>query len=371
MSQLGTSADVAIIGGGIIGCALAYDLARQGVPVTVYERRELGREASWASAGIISPPGPRNGTRAELALLAFRRYPTLIAEAQETTGINVGYVPSGQIELGTDDTAPALRVTLDWQREHGLAVEWLDDAQLRRREPAAHEAFTCGVAAIEAGSVVLTRMTVALARAAARLGATLHEHTGVLEIATGGGRATGVRTIDGVRPVGAVVIAAGAWSRAFGQFIDLDIPTVPVRGQMLAIADPPIPIRSVLAGGGGYLVPRADGTIAVGATEEHDAGFDARVTPAGLAELAALIARVAPSLARGRFVEAWAGLRPGTGHGEALIGRAPHHDNVWLATGHFRSGAQLAPATAELLAASIIAGKPDPRLAAFDPARFV
>ena len=166
MPEKVSSPEVAIIGGGIVGCALAYDLARQGVAVTLYERREIGREASWASAGIISPPGPRHGTRAELSLLAFRRYPALIAEVQEATGMAVGYVPGGEIDLGTDETADALRDTLAWQRAHGMASEWLDERQLRQREPAAHESFTCGLANIEAGSVVLARMTQALARAA-------------------------------------------------------------------------------------------------------------------------------------------------------------------------------------------------------------
>ena len=361
--------DVAIIGGGIVGCALAYDLARQGVAVALYERRAIGREASWASAGIISPPGPRHGTRAELALLAYRRYPALIAEVQEATGIAVGYVPGGEIDLGTDESAAALRKTLAWQTERGMAAEWLDARELRRREPAVHESYSCGLANIEAGSLLLARMTQALARAAARLGARIHEHTSVQDILLDGGRAIALRTFDGDRPVGAVAIAAGAWSRTLGAAIDLNIPTVPVRGQMLAIADPPIPIRSVLAGAGGYLVPRADGTIAVGATEEHEAGFDARVTTAGLAELHRLVERIAPSLAQGRFVEAWAGLRPGTDHDELIVGRAPHLDNVWISTGHYRSGALLAPATGELLAASIINGRADDRLAAFDPAR--
>jgi glycine oxidase len=369
MSTHGSSPDVAIIGGGIVGCALAYDLARQGVAVTLYERREIGREASWASAGIISPPGPRHGTRAELSLLAFRRYPALIAEVQEASGMAVGYVPGGEIDLGTDETATTLRETLEWQRAHGMASEWLDEQQLRQREPAVHESFTCGLANIEAGSVVLARMTQALARAAAQHGATIHEHTSVQDILIERGRATALRTFDGEQPVGAVVIAAGAWSRSLGATIDVSIPTLPVRGQMLAIADPPIPIRSVLAGAGGYLVPRADGTVAVGATEEHDAGFDARVTTAGLAELHQLVERIAPSLAQGRFVEAWAGLRPGTEDGELIVGRAPHLDNLWISTGHFRSGALLAPATAQLLADSIVSGQVDGRLAAFDPAR--
>jgi glycine oxidase len=185
------------------------------------------------------------------------------------------------------------------------------------------------------------------------------------------GRATGVRTFDGVVPAGAVVIAAGAWSRSLGESIDMTIPTVPVKGQMLAIADPPIPLSAVLAGGGGYFVPRADGTVAVGATEEHDAGFDTSVTPAGVAWLTALIGRVAPSLLEGRLDATWAGLRPGVEDGEPIIGRVPHLDNVWIATGHFRSGALLAPATAHALATSITSGRIDPLIAPFDPARLV
>jgi glycine oxidase len=154
-----------------------------------------------------------------------------------------------------------------------------------------------------------------------------------------------------------------------GETIDFEIPTVPVRGQMMAIADPPIRIRTVIAGGGIYVAPRADGTIAVGATEEHEAGFAKDVTPAGLRWLVEQVDGLVPSLNDGRLVATWAGLRPGSADGKPLIGKLPHLENVWLAAGHFRSGALLAPGTSELLAASILSGVPDERLAPFDPAR--
>jgi glycine oxidase len=295
----------------------------------------------------------------------------LIAEIEAATSISVGYRPTGEIALGTPETADELREISAWRARQGLAGEWLDEAALRRREPAVAPHFTCGIAADEAGSVVLARMTAALARAAERHGADIREHDAVLGVTVTGGRAVELRAFGGTRPVGTLVIAAGAWSRTFGEALDFSIPTVPVRGQMIAIADAPIPIRSVLAGAGGYLVPRADGTIAVGATEEPWAGFDTRVTPAGLVELVELVTRVAPSLAHGRFVDAWAGLRPGTEDGELIVGPIPHLDNVWVATGHFRSGALLAPATAELLASSLRSGTLDERLRPFDPARLV
>lgn len=371
MSTGRSTPDVTIIGAGIIGSALAWELTKHGISIELLDRREVGREASWASAGIISPPGARHGTRSDLALASFRAYPDLIHEVEEATGLSVGYHPTGQIDLVDDASRPALQAAAAWLTQHGVPHEILDAPALRDREPAAQERFTAGLLVPGAASVLLGLLSQALARAAQRRGAVISEHTLATEIVLRGGRATGIRTFFGVRPVGVVVIAAGAWSRMLGESIDLPIPTNPVRGQMLAIADPPVPVRSVLSGGGGYIVPRADGTIAVGATEEHDAGFDDRVTPAGLAELASIIAGIAPSLARGRLVATWAGLRPGSDDGELIVGQAPHVANVWLATGHFRSGALLAPATARLLASSIISGRPDPHLAAFDPGRFV
>lgn len=365
------TAEITIIGGGIIGCALAWELAGSGVSVELLERRELAREASWASAGIISPPAPRYGHRLELALRSYRRYPSLIAEIQDATGIDVGYVHTGEVELGASTNRGALQEAMAWQEASGMRVEWLDSAaEIRAREPAIEADGICGIFAAEAGSVILGRLTTALARAAVLRGATVREHTPVLGLTTSGGRVRGVRTFDGERRVGAVVIAAGAWSRTLGDAIDLSIPTIPVRGQMLAIADPPAPLHSVVAGGGIYLVPRADGTVAVGATEEHDAGFDVAVTPAGIASLVERIANIAPSLNHGRLIDTWAGLRPGSGDGEPIIGRVPHLDNAWVATGHFRSGALLAPATAEALAAAILSGTTDDVLAPFDPARF-
>jgi glycine oxidase len=371
MSGTRRAQDVVIIGGGIIGCALAWELSNRGAQCRVLERRELAREASWASAGIISPPGPRHGIRGDLAVRAFRRYPSLIAEVEAIAGMSVGYTASGEVDLATAESASALRAVMDWQQQHGMRVEWLDTQALREREPAVRDEYVAGLYCADAGSVVLARMTHALARAAQARGATIVEHTPVSAVVVERDRAVGVRTYDETIPAAAVVVAAGAWSRTLADSLDMPIPTVPVRGQMMAIADPPIPIRSVISGAGGYLVPRADGTVAVGATEEHEAGFDARVTPAGMRWLADLVDAVAPSLLDGRVVATWAGLRPGTEDGEPIIGRAPHLSNVWLATGHFRSGALLAPSTAELLAASILSGNDDPALAPFDPARLI
>ncbi|MBA2454176.1 MAG: FAD-dependent oxidoreductase [Chloroflexia bacterium] len=366
----GTAPDIVIVGGGIIGCALAFDLAGYGMKVELLERRELAREASWASAGIISPPTPALGTRAELGLIGFRRYPELVAEVEGMTGIGTGFVQTGELMAWREADSAELREIQSWQAGAGLQTVWLDGSALREREPALRVEFASGLLTPETASIRLDRFTVALARAAVIRGATIREFSMAQGIAISGGRATGVQTFEGVRPAGAVVIAAGAWSASLSDSLDYTIATRPVRGQMMSIVNPPVRINSVIAAEGGYIVPRADGSVAVGATEEPDAGFDVRVTPAGIAWLVDLVDRVAPSLNLGTLESTWAGLRPGSDDGELIVGKVPHLDNVWVATGHFRSGALLGPATSQLLAAAIVANRVDERLAAFGPERF-
>lgn len=369
--------DVAIIGGGVMGCSLAYDLVKQGATVALFERGHLAREASWASAGIISPPGPSYAAKSELAVRSFRRYRSLVEEVEERSGIATGWVNRGIVHVSNDDNVARLHDTLSWQSEQGFQAEWLDAAALYKREPAlvdsrssTNNTFSGGLFNSEAASLLLGEFCRGLARAAASEGAHIRENCAVVHVETSGSRAIGLKTIDGDVSAGNVVIAAGAWSRFFGEDVGIRIPTSPVRGQMIAIAEAPIPITSVIQGEGGYLVPRADGTIAVGATEEHEAGFAAEVTLAGINWLAALVDRLAPSLNQGRLVGMWAGLRPGSEDGELIVGRVPTFDNFWISTGHFRAGALLAPGTSESLAESIMTGKMVPEVAAFDPGHF-
>ena len=274
------------------------------------------------------------------------------------------------VHIATGATASRLKETMRWQQAQGLVSEWLDQAALREREPAINESFIGGVYHPEVASLLLGQFARGLARAAESKGAVIREHCPALGIQVEAGRVTGVRTMDGTIPTNEVVIAAGAWSKLFGEDVGLPIPTYPVRGQMIAISDPPIPLNSVISGEGGYLVPRADGTVAVGATEEHKAGFDAQVTSGGVAWLAALIDRLTPSLNAGRLTSSWAGLRPGSADDNLIVGKVPAVEGAWIASGHFRSGALLAPGTSQLLAESIVSNQVDSRLAAFDPGRF-
>jgi glycine oxidase len=370
---MGAMPDVAIVGGGVIGCAIAYQLAKAGAAVTIVERGALAREASWASAGLISPPTPgRPGGpgRARLEARSFGLYPALLAELAEATGIDVAWVRGGRLSVALSEAEEAtLRQTLAWQRELGFDVEWLDGDATRRQAPALAPAIRGAIWCAAASALRAASLTLALARAAEARGATIREGTPVEGFLREGARIAGVRTPGGDIRAGVTVIAAGAWTAAVGELLDLDLPTRPVRGQMLALADAAPALRHAIAGAGGFLIPRADGTIAVAATVD-EAGFDTRVTPDGLAWLATLIRTLAPGYAGARVVETWAGLRPAVSDDLPIMGRAPGVDGLWVAAGHMRDGILWAPVVGELMAAAVLGGEPDPALAPFAPGRF-
>jgi glycine oxidase len=366
------TAEVLVIGGGVIGCAIAYALSKAGVQVTLAERRRIGEEASWATAGLISLPRSPDLPleRARLQTRSHQLYPALVEELHEATGLSVEYSRAGELAVACDEQeAAALRAAIPWQHDLGFTVEWLDGDEARRREPALDLAVQGAAWCAAVASLRGHRLTRALARAAQLRGATILEATPVFDLLSAGERVTGARTAQGELQAGTTVLAAGAWSGELAAALGLAVPTRPVRGQMLALDGAEPPLRHVVAGAGGYLIPRADGTIAVAATVE-EAGFDARVTPAGLAWLTNLVRTLAPALAGARVIASWAGLRPGSSDDAPIMGRAPGRDGLWIAAGHYRNGILWAPIAAELLAGSILADQPDPALAPYDPARF-
>ena len=370
---MGAMPDVVIVGGGIIGCAIAYQLAKAGAAVTIIERGALAREASWASAGLISPPKPGlpgGMARARLEARSFALYPALLAELAEATDVDMAHVTSGRLSVALSEAEEtSLRETLVWQRDLGFDVAWLAGDATRRMAPALAPTIRGAVWCAAASGVRAAALTLALARAAEARGATIREGTPVEGFLREGSGVVGVRTPGGAIRAGATVIAAGAWTAAVGELLDLELPTRPVRGQMLALADAAPSLRHAIAGAGGFLIPRADGTIAVAATVD-EAGFDTRITPDGLTWLATLIRTLAPGYAGARVTETWAGLRPATADDLPIMGRAPGVDGLWVAAGHMRDGILWAPVVGEIMTAAILDSEPDPALALFDPGRF-
>lgn len=362
---------VIVAGGGVIGSGITYELARRGMPVTLIERGKIGGEASWASAGVISLPTrpwylPE---RVELGRLSLASYPDLVAGLEEVTGIGIDFRRPGEWSIAVDEAHAAKEAPVaDWQRSLGYAVEDVPPDQARMREPTLPEALVAARFHPDVGSLSVHRLSQALAAAAKQLGAVVLEETPVGGLLRQGDRVTGVRLQDRDLFAEMTVLATGAWTRFLGDSIGVSLPTLPVKGQLIAFANAPLRPGCVFGGHGGYVRPRPDGSTLVAATEEYN-GFDKRVTGDGVAWLLELTRTLCPILLQGEIVQTWSGLRPGSETDNPLIGPAPGLRGVWVSAGHFRTGAKEAPATAALVADALTSGVTPPVLHAFDPVK--
>jgi glycine oxidase len=361
---------VVVVGGGVIGSGIAFELAKRGVAVTLIERGRIGGEASWASAGIISLPNRPWFTpqRIELGLISLARYPALVEELEERTGLGIEYRRPGEWVIAVDEErAQAERGIADWQRSMDLDIEEVSPAAAREAEPALPESLVAAWFHPNIGSLSVYRLAQAYAAATRQLGATVLEETPVGGLRQEGGRVTGVHLQDRDVSAEMTVLATGAWTRFLGDSVGVTLPTKPVKGQLIAFANAPLRPSRLIAGHGGYARPRLDGTTLVAATEE-DVGFDRRVTGDGVAWLLDLTRTLCPILLQGEVKETWTGLRPGSETENPLIGPVPGVDGLWVSAGHFRTGAKEAPATAELVAEALTTGETPALLRAFDPA---
>jgi glycine oxidase len=366
-----TLADVVVVGGGVIGCAIARRLAFDGVATLLLERDEAGAHASWAAAGMLAPLAEADRADPFLALLLESRalYPELARALLEETGIAVEYRTEGSLYLAfTDDDAGKLDQRHAWQTAAGLQVQRLTAEEVRRLEPGVAGTVLGALRFPEDHQVDNRVLSRALAAAATLAGARIRTGVEVLEIVVEGGRVVGVRTERGeMIGCAAVVVAAGSWSGALAG-LPRALPVSPVHGQLLALRTEPALFDHVVHTPRVYLVPRSDGRLIVGATEERR-GFERAVTPGGLLSLLPAALEAAPSLRDAPIVESWSGLRPGTPDGRPILGPDPDVAGLHYATGHYRNGILLAPLTAEIVAASL-RGDPTRDLTPFSIARF-
>ncbi len=364
--------DVIIVGAGVIGCSVAYHLAKSGARALVFDRGSPG-QASQASAGMLAPlsetPGP--SPFLDLALESLRLFPPLAEELRERTGIDVGYRRSGVLRVAmSEEEERALRARRVWQEAGGFSSAWLDPARARDAEPALTRDLRGALYYSQEHQVSAPSLLRALSRAAADLGATVREGANVESLLTENDRVVGVRVDQEPYRASQVVIAGGAWAGAWSQVVGVHLPIFPVRGQMIALRTVGTPLRHILFSHEGYIATKAEGLTYVGATVE-EVGFDARPTAAGVAQLLSLIPRLAPGLSGATFSHAWAGLRPATPDRMPVLGQIPGWRDLYIAGGHFRNGILLAPITGILLTDLLRIGRPRLPLDAFDPARFL
>ncbi len=371
-SPRNTGQDVVIIGGGVMGCAIALRLAQRGVGVTVIERGIPGAEASSAAAGMLAPQmevsGP--GPMLELGLRSRALYPSLAVELADATGIDIGHVKSGVLALAlTEDTERELGTRRVWQQARGMRVEALTGAAAREREPALGEAVRAALLFPDDAQVNPKFLARALSQAAAAAGARFLQGRYVRRVRIDAGAATGVDLDGDTLAAGAVVVAAGSWS---GLVEGAGVPASvvrPARGQLVAIETRPPMFRHVLSvQGRGYLVPRRDGTVVAGSTTEM-VGFRKEVTVGGLAEILGLARTVVPALSDAPVIDTWSNFRPYTEDHLPVLGPTPIR-HLFLATGHHRNGILLCPITAQAIADLVATGNAGVDLAPFSVARF-
>jgi glycine oxidase len=358
--------DVAIVGGGVIGLAVAWRAIRRGLTVTVIDPAEPER-ASAVSAGMLAPVSELTYGEQELfrlGLASRQGYGDFVAELEERTGMPTGYLADGALEVAYDaDDLAVLAELRDYMTAMGVAVEAVDARECRRWEPMLAPGVRGGFYAPEDGSVDPRRLTAALRAAIAADGGVAVDARAT-DVVLRAGRAVGVRTEDGtVVDADRVVLAAGCWTRRIGGVPPEVMPRVrPVKGQILRLRGHLLrrTTRALVRGSSVYLVPRADGELVVGATQE-ERGFDVTPTAGGVWELLRDARELVPGITELAFAEVGVGLRPGSPDNMPLLGSTAV-PGLLLATGHYRNGVLLAPLTGDVLA-DVLAGGELPDIA--------
>src|SRR5438270_123938 len=348
-TKTGKPFDVAIAGGGVIGGAIALELARAGLHVAVFDRQKPGQEASWASAGIISPAPENPGMIAtvELAKRSAALYPEFVAQVEELSGQSTGYRRKGMLEaLFSRDAKAELSTIIALHHGLGLKAEPLSAEDARELEPALSDELEAAVLRPDEASIDNRLLTAAVFEAAQRSGAEVFSASRVNGIWRDGARCRGLLLENEKVEAHWTVIAAGCFSGMI-EGASAYAPVKPAKGQMIALRADNLEIERVLWSEKIYLVPRNDGRILAGATVEY-VGFDKRVTAGGIEKVLAGAIELVPGLKDARIEETWAGLRPDSADHLPILGPADL-EGLLMATGHFRSGILLTPVTARLV----------------------
>jgi glycine oxidase len=369
-------ADVVIVGGGVIGCCIAYFLTLGGARVTVLERGQLASGASGVAAGMLAPQveAPFADPFFELCVLGRAEHAPLAAALQDDVGLDVEYRQTGILRVArTESERVDLQRMLRWQSARGLAAGWIESGDLGACEPllqgVAGRLLAGGLWLPDEGQVRGPRLVQALALAASRRGARFVEGAWVTGLLATGGRVTGVQTPTGAVSGDTVVLAAGVWSPDVARGIGLALPVAPVKGQILSLRGLGRAPRQVIWSGECYLVPRPDGEIVLGATEE-EGNYDVRPTLAGVNRLTEAALEVVPAVGGFSVDGFWAGLRPAAPDRFPIVGWAPGLEGLFLATAHYRNGVLLGPLTGRRVADHLLGKMPLGEFAAFGVERF-
>ena len=354
------SPDVVVIGAGVVGCSVAYYLAREGINVTLLERESIGSGASAHATGSLSLLGAEfsPGASFQIARASYAEFQQIVPELESATGMDLLYQRRPSLRLALDDEeADLIRNLMVWQQPH-VKMHWIDAQEVHSIEPRLSPSIIGAVYEDESAQLDSYRLDLALARGAELKGAKVlyREVTGLI---TSGPTISGVKTASGDIPCGTVVIAAGTWSRAFAPWLGFPVPIRPMKGERLLLNHPGEPLPVLISSPKrGHMISRMDGFISVGSTGGRDYDrkelflgeeFDRRPTETARLELLQRAIDVFPDLERAELVQQLAGSRPLSPDGKPIIGPVPGLESVLLATGHATKGIHLGPITGRII----------------------
>jgi glycine oxidase len=370
----GSFSEVLILGGGIIGLSIARELRRKGIKkITVLERGKIGHESSFAAAGMLAPNAETEKIDEffELCDRSNRLYPQFAAELFAETDVDIELDQSGTLYLAFSDAdVEEIRRRFEWQKNAALSVEHLSAAETRRIEPFVSPDVRESLFFPNDWQVENRKLLHALEKYAELNEIEIVENLEVTRLLSENDKIIGAETARGAFYGEKVVVATGAWTSLIKSETAAMPQVKPVRGQMISFHTAKRLFQKVIYSPRGYIVPRRDGRILVGATVE-DAGFDKSVTEAGVEFLRDVALEISPSLANLEIYEKWAGLRPFAADGLPILGEFSETENLFIATAHYRNGILLAPLTAEIMAAKIAENRDSEYFDFFSPSRFL
>lgn len=358
--EMNAAREILIIGGGVIGLAIAVELKLRGAAVSVVSR-DLNQASTLAAAGMLAPGAEAIGTSPMLDLCRRSRflYPEWCSKLEQLTGTTTGYWPCGILAPVYAQSNPS---------NPSNTGTWLDDKTIHLYQNGLSSEIIGGWWYPEEGQVDNRQLAQVLRLAAQAVGVEMLEGVEVEAIEQQNRKIISLRTSIGELQANHYLLATGAWSHQL-----LPIPVQPKKGQILSVQVPasspqPLPLQRVLYGSEVYIVPRRDGRVVIGATVEN-VGWTPGNTPAGIQTLLAAAMRLYPPMQNWELGECWWGFRPTTPDELPILGSSPI-DNLTLATGHYRNGILLAPITAKLIADAIESKKSEPILEHFRYDRF-
>lgn len=347
--------DCVVVGGGLSGMLVAWELAQAGLEITVLERGEPGRESSWAGGGILSPLYPWRYPEpvTRLATWSQARYPAVSERLKAETGIDPEWTRSGLLILDMDEGVTARR----WADEHGCQLRVVAGKEVKTLEPSLGSPADSAIWMPDVAQVRNPRLMKALGQMLDLAGVTVRAHAEVTGLSVSNGRVHGVTTAEGTTLAENVVIAGGAWSAGLLSDYGCTPQVGPVRGQMILFKATPGLLTRIVLSHRRYLIPRRDGRILVGSTVEH-VGFDRSTSREARDALRAVAVQLVPALEGAEVEHHWAGLRPASPNGVPYVGAHPEVPGLYVNAGHFRNGVVLGLASARLTADLLLGRAP-------------